>query len=285
MKYKLSIQVCLLSIFMVAIHPNCYAFFGEGLDIWEQQDQYVELVPWDLTRSKRNDHPVEVDVKRLAVALDDMTALDKNSGKTRKIFSKLQSSALASYISGGLSRANSKLDIVFVVNDDYRSGAYISGRLFYVDGRLNFIFGSPDGKPGLRAKSASNYFFVAESSGIKHAADREDWLILDYALIAYDIEVERLKAEMGSNSSIENKSQKQYVAAQQEIAEALLKIKELQQENADLKKKLRNLQKNGRVKNELGVEERLTKLKRLFEADLIAEDEYNGKRTSILNDL
>lgn len=269
---------------MLASWSNCYAFFKD-LEIWEQGNQYIELVPWDVSRSARNDHPIEIDIKLLSIALQYLKANDKNNNKLRSIFSKTQSDQLAMHINDGLNRANIKLDLVFVVNDEIENGRFITGRVFYIDGRLNLIFGERNGKPGLRARSASDFFHIIENHGIQFNSERKDWLILHYEQIANNIEIETLKAAASQNTlSIDIPSQKESETVQRPSTVKKSEVRELRLENARLKKKLLEQQKNNSA-SKITLEERLKKLQNLYDKKLITTEEYDAKRVAILEEL
>ncbi len=118
-------RVC-ISLFMFTFCSNCHAFFKD-LDVWEEGNQYVKLVALDVVRSARNDHPTEIDSKALAIAFQHLKAKGDNNNY-RIIFSKGQSEQLAVHIQEGLNTANSKLDLVFVLDDKINKGKFITGR-------------------------------------------------------------------------------------------------------------------------------------------------------------
>lgn len=289
MKSKPVTQFHIVVLLTFATVSNCYAF-RINLEIWEQDDQYVKLVAWDETRSARNDHPVEIETIQLSVTLRYLKAKIEGSKKIRRIFSKSQAKQLASHIQEGLDKANRKLDLVFVINDALAKGRFITGRVFYVDGRLNLIFGERSGKPGLRSRPASDALQIVEQSGIKYRGDRKDWLTLNYEQIANNIKIEELKAAASDNTPSRDKSSKDIPSrketeiVQKPTSEEVRQAKELRLENARLKKELREQQKSKKTQK-LTIEERLVRLKNLYDKELISEGEYNAKRKSILNEL
>ncbi len=109
--------------------------------------------------------------------------------------------------------------------------------------------GERAGEPGLRARTASNFFNIVDASGIKYNADRNDWLQLHYEQIANNIEIEALKAVTQNTPtkaklSKEKSSQKESNPIDKNNSEEARQARELRLENARLKKKLREQKNN-----------------------------------------
>lgn len=304
---KIFIYCSLTLSLMVLVQPLALAdevLWESGLNL------HIKIASQD-NKSKPNQHPVTLDAREIANALNAMEILDKKLVKEdeqKTVFSFQQATLLGQYLASGLQKANPDEDIVFALVSNKRSYLviketyYMAGRAFYADGQLNIIFGDYDKIPDKfreRAEaSAGNtsgiqYFFnngkrtkpsdfkqvLISKDGINNYKDgsqmRRDWFVIDVkqASAAYIAAAEANK-KIGPNEANAD-------LIRQESAKIAKERREMRMEMARMRKEMSENQGG----TPLTVEERLKNLEELKDKGLISGDEYDIKRQEILSDI
>lgn len=158
--------------------------------IWEGNDQSVVLVPQDDEAAPPNDHPATVaakDVERKLASLRFRYA-DKETGTAPlPVFNAEQIEILGEALAAGLGRATPSQDVRFSIIGAQRPspGAFLrrnrltAGRVFFLDGKLNVIFGelqSPYRKKNIYGRLEQD-FYPREYGSRATPAEREAVLV------------------------------------------------------------------------------------------------------------
>ena len=125
--------------------------------LWEQDDQYIRIVPQDVRNALPNGHPVTLSSTQIKTVLGILEVNFQKKEKTfstrtdiyQAIFTEEQIELLGDTLSRGLRKAGPRQDITFGLVGYYRIGLasflkvrrVVTGRVFYHDERLNIIFG------------------------------------------------------------------------------------------------------------------------------------------------
>jgi len=289
---------------------------GEGKTVWEIKDQFVRIVPQDEDSSGKtepNDHPVQLDGKELRQALGAIQMWDRaaNSGAGDVgpfIFDPSQIGVLEGKLVAALSRAESGEDVTFAVIGRQRSGMFAgertanAGRAFFKAGKLNIIFGDVlrevEGKKkivsaavgvveedrrlypfkvGTRRKAQDHDWRIATQPGIEFhdaggGAKRDDWLIIDIPVVIANL----------NKKAVPEVVAKEAQKVRDEAAKLAAERRQMREEMARMRKEMQ-----GRDGGEAAesTEDRLARLDRLREKQLISDDEYERKRKEILDDI
>jgi hypothetical protein len=214
---------------------------------------------------------------------------------------------LGKHIAAGLKRARSNEDIVFVIVSMKKGGLgtsepkYMGGRAFYADDALNIIIGDYDrmrdkameaavGGSGLteikyhittgkRGKASAFKKHMIEINGITNAEVnsklRKDWFVLNLEKTKIVIRYEK---ETKRRSSKEYKQEKLF---KDEAGKLAKERRDMRLEMARLRKEMGAKKDN----TEISIEERLNKLQALMDKELISKEEYDKRRTEILNEI
>ena len=279
--------------------------------LWESGlNLYIKITDQD-NKTRPNQHPVTLDAKEIANALNAMEILEKRMIKedeVNTVFSFQQATLLGQYLASGLQKARPDEDIVFALVSNKRSYVviketyYMAGRAFYADDRLHIIIGDYDKLPDKfreRAEASSgntsgiHYFFdngkrtkpsdfkqvLISKDGINNYKDesriRRDWFVIDVkqASAAYVAAVEANKKLDPNEANAE--------LIRQEAARIAKERREMRMEMARMRKEMSENQGG----TPLTVEERLKNLEELKDKGLISGDEYDVKRQEILSDI
>jgi hypothetical protein len=255
-----------------------------SVTIWTDGDQFVQLAPQDTlangSPAAANTHPVTLDPNDVVAALTKIRI--RRSDETYHLFDTKTARRLATPLSKALSRAAPNQDALFAVLMWIKgemlgsTDVTVAGRAFFLDGRLHVVIGdlhrsavapeffrTPNASrkidrrvhphvPGQRAKETryddDAQFETAPGVGLfdENGKQRGDWLVLDVAALA---KKSPPSATVDEPSTAPATSQ----PAQSTAAPSL--------------------------------EERLLRLKRLREQNLLSDDEYTRKRREILDQL
>lgn len=279
--------------------------------IWKSgPNQYFRYAAVDDSDYGQNDHPVTLDPKKIALAIqalkfrsDDFFAADDD---LKPVFAVQQAQRLGQELAKGLRNAKPEQDIVFVLQKSVTKlifltdQAYVAGRAFYKEGQLNIIIGAYDvftndaledlydssGQlspytlgHGRRSKSsaklASN---LVNMDGVQNKVInndvRQDWFVIDVDKAVAALGRQRNQAERGSDGEVSRQMR--------------LEAARMQKEQRDLKLEMARMRKEMREGNGGGsqsVEERLAALEKLYNQELISKEEYETKRQEILGDI
>ena len=261
------------------------------VEIWKSLDEFVVLASQDTLAgdaAPRNDQPIVIEPAKLTVALAKLRVHEgKGASESIPVFESDAARRLADLLSTALGRAAADQDILFAIDMSQKAALFgskpvsVAGRVFYQNQRLQLIIGElhvstmsaeyknyPIGypKPDRRlhphqtgGRSKETHYdpyavFETDDDVSLFAHDgkvRSDWLVLNVgALAAGDLPAAPTMVSTGTSQ---------------------------------------NAAAPGAAKPSGGaspsIEERLLRLKRLREQDLITDEEYKRKRNEILDQL
>jgi hypothetical protein len=272
-------------------------------------NQYIRLDEQD-PEAVPNQHPATLDPKAVGDALSIIQVWEKNwfkPNEAERVFSTQQAQLLGQYIALGLAKATPGQDIVFALGRTdkgflgMRDLTYTSGRVFYVNGKLNVIIGEYRRPPdqfqervsasaniqeiqyyfahGKRTKASDFKLAVVTGEGIDiHGPDgakRRDWFEVDIRQAAATL-AGRVAAENQASGGADSE------AMRQEAARLAQERRELRLEMARMR---RDMEQGGAPAGAGTVEERLKALDELHKKGLVNAEEFARKREEILKDL
>jgi hypothetical protein len=262
-------------------------------EIWKSLDEFVLLAPQDGLADgapPRNDQPVVIEPANLTAALAKLRVHEGNGvQETVPVFGGDAARRLAGPLSTALERAAADQDVLFAVDISLRAALLgskpvsVAGRAFYQNQRLQLIIGElhvstippefknyPIGYPkpdrrlhphqmGERSKEAHYDLAAAFETGngvslfVHDGKVRSDWLVLNVSALAAGDQA--AAPAMVSTGTSQNATTPSTGAAKSSGSASP------------------------------SIEERLLRLKRLHEQDLITDEEYKRKRDEILDQL
>ena len=281
--------------------------------LWESgKNLFIKFTQQDKSKAGKtppNSHPVELEQKDIAEALELIKIWTKDyyEGKDlERVFPTSVSRLIAEITAKSLKEARPDQDIIYtlvgkkIVALGAQEARYQTGRVFYHDGKLNIIIGEYD-HPGDKLKemvySGGNekvtYFFpmakrakpsrkfkmnVIKVDGIENVKigkkTRKDWFTID-------LEKTKRVIAMNRNKDDKNLSEDELKKALEDARLA----KERREMRSEMARIRHEMKQNKNVTDGKSVEERLQNLKSLQEKGLISNEEYETKRTEILNDI
>ncbi len=281
-----------------------------GAILWESGlSLYIKIDNQDEAK-QANSHPVNLDAEMIDNSLRLLKIWDKNfyeEGDAERVFSINQSRLLGKHIAEGLKLAKPNEDIVFSLAS-MKKGAlgasepkFMGGRAFFLNNELNIIIGDYDrprdkgmeaavgssgvteikyhikvGKRNKASKFNKNMIKVDGITNVKiNSKTRKDWFTLNLDKTKIVVFNER---ELKRRSSKEYKQEKLF---KDEAAKLAKERREMRLEMARLRKEMGG-NKSSDVES---IEERLKKLKDLMDKELISKEEYDKKKTEILNEI
>ena len=186
--------------------------------LWSANDQWVKIEPQDDAAASPNDHPTQLTSEAISNALAALrirsTDGDRTAEAQRSVFTAEELRNLAPRIAAGLAKAGPRQDVTFstIGSHPRAAGGLVkdpgvnAGRVFYVDGKINVIFGelqsgyrkrsvygqrTEDFTPrreGSRSKDAEHDWILAARPGVElHSTAggvRNDWVEIDSAAVA-----------------------------------------------------------------------------------------------------
>ena len=279
--------------------------------LWESGlSLYIKIDSQDKGATQSNSHPVTLDAETIDTSLRLLKIWDKSfydEGDAERVFSIDQTRLLGKHFSEGLKKAKPNEDIVFVLVSAKKGtlGAiepkYMGGRAFYLDNALNIIIGDYD-KPrdkgmeaavgasgiteikyhiniGKRNKVSKFNKNIIQVDGISHvevnSKTRKDW---------FAINLEKTKIVAANQKELKRRGSKEYKQEKlfkDEAAKLAKERREMRLEMARLRKEM----ERGNNSAQESIEDRLRKLKELMDKELITKEEYNKRRTEILNEI
>jgi len=282
--------LCLCLGFVQAAAANS----NKTIEIWKSLDEFVVLAPQDTLAgdaAPRNDHPIVIEPAKLAVALAKLRVHEsKGASESIPVFESDAARRLAGLLSTALGRAAADQDVLFAIDMSQKAALLgskpvsVAGRAFYQNQRLHLIIGElhvstisaeyknyPIGYPkpdrrlhphqtGERSKEthydpAAVFETGDDVSLFAHDGKvRSDWLVLNVGALAAG-GLPAAAPTMVSMGTSPN-------AAAPGAGPA---------------------KPSGSASP--SIEERLLRLKRLREQDLITDEEYKRKRNAILDQL
>lgn len=262
-----------------------------------------------------NQHPVTLNPTDIRNAINNIYVWNKSfftgalkDNETETVFSQEQARLLGIYLAAGLQKASPQEDIIFALTRRKKSflfmkdSTYTTGRIFYVNGKLNIIMGEYDKlgdkflerahassgasevqynfSHGKRAKHSGFDKAIIISDGLntysENNKNRTDWFVIDVKLASATYLAEQNNNNPQSGGVDDER-------LRQEAAKSAKERREMRLEMARLRKEMQEQppQKAG----DRSVEERLQELEGLKEKKVITTEEYNAKRAEILDDI
>jgi hypothetical protein len=265
----------------------------KGREIWKTPDEFVLLAPQDAMEDERpqlNDHPIVLDPGRLAAALTRLRVHEaKDPSEAVAVFEPDAARRLATALSDAFGRAAADQDVLFAIDMAQKAAMFgsnpvsVAGRAFYQGRHLHLIIGElhistvppeyknyPIGYPkidrrlhphqtGGRAKETrfdpAAHFETNDDVHlfVQRGQERADWLVLDVDALA------------GARKQAPSVS----------TAMPAPTAGDPEPSSGDTVKPA----------GSASIEERLIRLKRLRDQDLISDEEYRRIRNEILNQL
>ena len=263
-------------------------------EIWKSVDEFVVLAPQDALTGNpvpRNDQPVVIEPANLVAALAKLRVQEGSATEAVPLFGNDAARRLAAPLSTALSRAAADQDILFAIEMLQKAAIFgskpvsVSGRAFYQNERLHLIIGElhvstvppeyknyPIGYPkpdrrlhphqtGERSREAhydpAAHFETGDDVTlfVQDGKPRDDWLVLNVSALASPDQRAAVTATSAPSVTPQNPLPASAGAAKPSTSVPP------------------------------SIEERLRRLKHLREQDLITEEEYNRKRSEILDKL
>lgn len=241
--------------------------------LWQSRDQFVALVSIEQGVDGPNEHPVNMAPETLTELLAALDMRTEHTTGTEPLFTEESRQTLVPYLHKALSTAKPQQDVTFAVIGLYRSlrgltksPRVTTGRIFYRDGRLNLIFGMVQQDfneredrrlapftPGSRKQASAGTWRIVQQPGQDlFILKRNDWLVFT------------------DTPPLPTKAPEQ----QKEV----MPLHTPPTATAPPPPPRTTGEQRSPV-------ERLTTLKELRDKGLISDEEYQGKRQQILNDL
>lgn len=278
--------------------------------LWESgKNLFIKITKQDKSKSGKtspNNHPVTLNGKDIREALGLLEIWTKGFYKgeqATKVFSSSVARRLGEHVAKGLKMANPNEDIIYTLVMQKKGSlgdmvsSYQTGRVFFLDNRLNIIIGDYDNpgdklkelvyggametvkysfRTGKRAKASKkfkeNTIVVDGITNHKVGSKfRRDWFIVD---------LEKTKQTITANKNIKRKSSDEYKQSL-EKAKLAKERREMRLEMARIRQEMKKNKNTGST----SIEERLESLSTLKQKGLISDEEYEKKRIEILNDI
>jgi hypothetical protein len=244
----------------------------DNKELFKSRDQYVRVIKQDAVKGMKvppNDHPVLLEPGQLRTALGSLEFMLPNKDKSSPVFEKPELDVLQRYLSNALEQAGPEEDVSFAVIGDYRAlyglakeQMFTSARVFYREGKLNIIFGDIHGKYNANTSNNKAYDSVDRrlfplAPGSRTLPTRHEWKLLGYPY------------------------QEFYTGPDGQRTDWLvIDLAAMTARAAMGEKETATIPPHAKT-----VEERLSILNELKNKKMITEEEYQMKRSSILNEL
>jgi len=275
--------------------------------IWQTQEGYVAVVPQDTARNVPvvpNNQPVDLTEDLLIGLLGSVQVRDTMKDKPSPLFTEGSLQLMVPYLQQALRKAGPGEDVTFVVIGLYKSlfglanrPLVTSGRLFYLDGKLNLILGvvKDEGRSrfeatdrdyrliavGSRQDVAQGEWSLVPSEEQPFELPRRDWVVLNpkTAFVVKPVPVATPTPPPVAQSGRKG--------AERPLTERLATLNDLKDKGLITEDEYKA--KRREILNEKEPErtpaERLATLNELKGKGLITEEEYRAKRMQILSDL
>lgn len=316
----ITLALALTIMSLACMPPQAQA--GSKERFWRHRDQYVRLEPQD--RGKQppapNAHPVNLEPARIREMLGSLEIRYPKRDKAETLFTSGELDVLQNTVSEALAAATPEQDVTFAIVGIHRGlfafnhdRSVTTGRLFYVDGRLNLIIGrlheeyneDEDRRmhpflPGSRKYKAPRSWDPAKpwevvpmgGVAIKRQGDieRYNWLMLNPDPKLWKaVRAEKKAAKETAKAAFQEASQ-----VRQESAQVSAEQERLRAEMEALKKQVQTLRQTPAATPTAApappaatddVENRLRRLQSLHDKGLITDREYRAKRQEIIDSL
>jgi len=291
-----------------------FAMTGElmaGTVLWESGlSLYIKIDNQGGGTKQPNSHPVTLDPETIDSSLRLLKIWDKSfyeEGDAELVFSIDQCRSLGKHISKGLKLAKPNEDIVFALASMKKGtlGAndpkFTGGRAFFLNNELNIIIGDYDKprdkgmeaavggsglteiryyiKPGKRDKASKFNKNMIQVDGINNVRTdskiRKDW---------FTFNLDKTKIVALNQKELRRRGTKEYKQEKVFKDEAAKLAKERREMRLEMARHRKEMESNN-TGAEGSIEDRLKELKELMDKELISKEEYDKKRTEILNDI
>jgi putative oligomerization/nucleic acid binding protein len=276
-------------------------------------NRFIKYAKQDSDKFGKNDHPIELQIPTINVALQALQYEDKggflsNEMQMFSVFSFQQIKLLGEELAKGLKYAKPDQDIIFQLEKVQRKALglqdkrFLGGRAFYKEGKLNIIIGDydffrseafekaydPSGREDIpyninhghrtRASKAFKGVFLNVTGIDNKKLDRlrHDWFVIDLKVAA--------DAYIAEKNRIENPVSSQERQLEVEAAKLAKQRREMRAEMARMRKEVQDIS-NKESSSTKSIEERIDTLDQLLDKKLITQDEYDTKRQEILSDI
>ena len=274
--------------------------------IWEDKEQFVRLEPQDDGSAPANAHPVELSSEEIGAALRSLQADSPKEESPFNVFTSVEIEILGDSLSKGLAQADPRQDVTFSIIGSHSRGGFTrwkrvnTGRVFYLDGKLNIIFGEvlgeyrkknvygqrdQDFRPrayAQRTGAAEHKWSLVPGAGMtfhsQGGSERGDWLVVDTALASVAPTGEMPAAVSQTESSPPPPPPAPAPAADPTPPPPVVPV-ETTPGSAGQTESARPAEATSEV------EQRLEQLKELRDKGLISEEVYQEKMREILSDL
>jgi hypothetical protein len=282
-------------------------------EIWSRQGEFVRIERQDDGQAPQNEHPVRLAPAQLAAILAGLQVRHEGEAEPLPIFSSEEVSVLSAAVAEGLARAEPHEDIRFTTVGVHKLGAggrvarrlLNSGRVFFIDGRLNLLFGEVHGedrkrnvygqrdqdlrtrRPASRSSPASVGWRLETMPGVTRrmqgGSERPDWLLISAETVSRAGAAQSTRHQLApGKASLETS------AGAGTARDRLARLRSLREEELIpdelYKLKVQEILAETAAPG-AGVEDRLRTLKQLREEGLIAEQDYRSRLQEIVDEL
>lgn len=266
--------------------------FARGT-IWEQGDEFVRLSKQDDRDAPPNQHPAAYAASDLLPALQSLQMSDRKTG-AHPVFGVEEVENLAQHLSVALAEAKPNQDVVFRTlaryslwgSDFAKRRAINTGRVFVQDGRVNIIFGE------VQAADRKRVFYgTREDWRELHLGAREEMSPLKVTLLAEgpasygNYQGIRRPDWLVIDTNLQAGTQVSTVPAAAVVARPAPAPAPVPSSAAASAPAPTVAPAAAAAPAPGGLEDRLRRLKRLHDQQLIGEDEYREKVRDLLRDL
>ena len=312
---------------------------GSSNVLWKWQERYVRIEPQDISNAPRNEHPINFTPQQIGIMLDALRVVtpqrkkffSRNKGDPQEgapVFADRELEVLSDALSRGLAKVGPREEIVFITTGNYnrafggilKERTVNTGRVFFVNGKLNIIFGEIRGKfseargagsmvaypavnpvPGSRQSSVKHEWEIVLEPGIslyeKDRLTRSDWVLIDpdTTVTRYQQKLEREAIVDAARLTPLAEETERLAAEQEELRRKVRQLEQDAQSNTTkvLKVPPSEVEKTTTTRKaaamkptpaESLLEQRLKILKRLLDQGLVSVEIYNTKVKELLDE-
>lgn len=123
-----------------------------AVEIWSRPDEFVRIEPQDDITAPHNEHPAHLAPEQVAAMLAALQVRFSDHYEPVPLFSSRELEVLGAALAEGLAKAGPEQDIRFATIGTHQAGRLLgrrlvnTGRAFYLDGKLNVLFGEVHGE-------------------------------------------------------------------------------------------------------------------------------------------
>jgi len=295
--------------------------------IWKYRDQFVRIEDQgpDNGPVPPNDHPVQLSAEQIRTILGSLDAHFEDEEKPVPLFTYNELEILGDALSTGLATAQPREDVTFAIVGIHREfisftsdRQYVSGRIFYQDGKLNLLIGrlhenyranidrrlypvetgSRQYTPPDPRRPAPSSWKPVSMAGLETPTvagiNRTDWLVLNpdpqlwKTALAEKKEAKETARDAFREASEVRESSVQLEAEQQKLKTEMQEMKQAIKEMKQAPATAVPAAATPAAATPTGlkkIEERLQILQNLKSKGLITEEEFRAKKLEILDSI